>query len=587
VTDLPATPTLGSFGKRALRSSIHPLLFAFFPALSLYLRNAGQLQAGMLTTPLSVLAGAVLAALALCLLLRLSPEKSALTLSAGILLFFFSGQFVDVYARMGWVSDRSETLTRIAVWVGSTLLAAFAVSRLRGAEITLTPIANRIGFVLILMLPVIHFAQFRQIFHSRAQVAVTDLPDVPQPVERIADNGNLPDIYVILLDEYGREDILLETYGHDNRGFLNELEARNFVVASHGNSNYPYTTMTFASMLNFDYVQNVIGKEGTMAEVMNSIANAPLFDVLEQAGYRVLTLTSPRLTFSNLFAEYEFHGTLGDRFGLNAFSRELLSITPFDADRIANLIWNDPDRRVSPEVAEIQANLDSLAEIAQFEEPTFVFLHIFTPHHPFLFERDGSPRARRLSLRGTGWQPDHLETFRRLYAEEVEGLNRRVLPAIDALLDASPTPPVIVILGDHGPRPQGYGVTWDKVNEYIFCHGELEHNLPVWLVPDDSFVDQWIGILHAAHFPGRSDALYETITPVNTIRLILSEYLGLDLPPLPDRSFFPRSTESSPHKPLEFREVTGEVAPEPSPTGTSVKTRPVAEMLPLQAPAPG
>ena len=31
--------------------------------------------------------------------------------------------------------------------------------------------------------------------------------------------------------------------------------------------------------------------------------------------------------------------------------------------------------------------------------------------------------------------------------------------------------------------------------------------------------------------------LYDTITPVNTFRIVLSQYLGFDIPLLPDRAF--------------------------------------------------
>jgi hypothetical protein len=43
-------------------------------------------------------------------------------------------------------------------------------------------------------------------------------------------------------------------------------------------------------------------------------------------------------------------------------------------------------------------------------------------------------------------------------------------------------------------------------------------------------------ILNAYRFPDRDySRLYDTISPVNTFRVILSQYLGLDLPLLPDR----------------------------------------------------
>ena len=46
-------------------------------------------------------------------------------------------------------------------------------------------------------------------------------------------------------------------------------------------------------------------------------------------------------------------------------------------------------------------------------------------------------------------------------------------------------------------------------------------------------------ILNAYYFPGLNyDELYQTITPVNSFRLIFSHYFGLSLEKLPDKSYF-------------------------------------------------
>ena len=49
--------------------------------------------------------------------------------------------------------------------------------------------------------------------------------------------------------------------------------------------------------------------------------------------------------------------------------------------------------------------------------------------------------------------------------------------------------------------------------------------------------------------------LYENITPVNSFRILLSTMFGADLPPLPDRSYFP-----VPGSPTHFSEVTNRLS---------------------------
>ncbi|MCK7466815.1 MAG: hypothetical protein MZU91_00815 [Desulfosudis oleivorans] len=81
------------------------------------------------------------------------------------------------------------------------------------------------------------------------------------------------------------------------------------------------------------------------------------------------------------------------------------------------------------------------------------------PHPPFVFGPErGSPRAglpvlhgrRRPAPRRTirGPSTDYIVRYR----EQLAFLNTRILDAVDAILDRSAEPPVIVIQGDHGSR---------------------------------------------------------------------------------------------------------------------------------------
>jgi hypothetical protein len=52
-------------------------------------------------------------------------------------------------------------------------------------------------------------------------------------------------------------------------------------------------------------------------------------------------------------------------------------------------------------------------------------------------------------------------------------------------------------------------------------------------------------ILNAYYFPGgRYEGLYDSISPVNSFRVVLSTYFGARLPLLPDRNYFSTSSDS-------------------------------------------
>ncbi|BEQ16034.1 hypothetical protein FAK_31000 [Desulfoferula mesophila] len=74
---------------------------------------------------------------------------------------------------------------------------------------------------------------------------------------------------------------------------------------------------------------------------------------------------------------------------------------------------------------------------------------------------------------------------------------------------------MIVLQGDHGP---GSTLNWDQIEKTYF----LER----------------LGILNAFHFPdGHTNGVYDTISPVNTFRLILNKLFATSLPILEDVSF--------------------------------------------------
>jgi hypothetical protein len=134
--------------------------------------------------------------------------------------------------------------------------------------------------------------------------------------------------------------------------------------------------------------------------------------------------------------------------------------------------------------------------------PIFVFAHIVSPHKPFVFGPNGEPVAEGIDEKTA-------------YRDQVTYLNSRILPLLQKIISNSPTPPIIIVQGDHGG---------------IETAGE-----------------ERMAILNAYYLPeGGNQILYETITPVNSFRLILNHYFGASYEALEDASYF--SDYKSPFK---------------------------------------
>jgi hypothetical protein len=118
---------------------------------------------------------------------------------------------------------------------------------------------------------------------------------------------------------------------------------------------------------------------------------------------------------------------------------------------------------------------------------------------------------------GSGWlnrAKKYHEHYEPGYADQARYLNRRLLEVIDGILASSPTRPVILIQGDHGP---GGHLDWGSKSKSSMP--ERMSILSAYLVPDPS-------------------RLYPSITPVNSFRVVFDEVLGTHLPLVPDRSWF-------------------------------------------------
>ena len=149
----------------------------------------------------------------------------------------------------------------------------------------------------------------------------------------------------------------------------------------------------------------------------------------------------------------------------------------------------------------------------QYSRATFAFSHIVAPHPPYVLDRDGNVVLDTAALRGQWGGPAN----ERGYIEQLRFVNGRLLEAIDRILAASTTRPIIVLQGDHG--------TWSSRYEVGIAHQDVEaermSNLNAYLVPDEV-----------------AALLYPEITPVNTFRAIDRGLFGEPVLLLPDERWY-------------------------------------------------
>lgn len=485
----------------------HPILIAAFPVLFLFVQNAVQ-QVTLdplwvpLAASLAVAAGTLLASLAL---LR-DPPRAALVASLLLALFFSFGHV--------WNLVSATIVDRGLLAAGWSVVAVLAVRVAWRGGRWVAP-ANRFLNLVAALVVVFNLVQVAGFALGGLRLPAGG----PAVVPSVRDLGQRPNIYYIILDRYANAETLDRIYNFDNRPFLDELERREFVVATDSWANYFKTALSLVSSLNMndlDAEALADGPPSTFGPVHGALRDhLAVPATLRSLGYEYVHIANYwEPTATNVDADRVLRYAGGSEFSNAMVSTTLLSLLtpPRAADQ-------DPETTDFPHLARSHTlfAFESLEEAAERPGPTFVFAHILVPHSPYVFDVDGSfPTQEEQTQRTTAEE----------YVRQLLWANQRVLRLIDRLLDVpAGEEPVIVLQADEGPFPPRFAGN--------------EHNFD-WLAATPDEIQQKFGILNAFHLPGVDAAevgVYERISPVNAFRIVFNAYFGADLPLLPDVTY--------------------------------------------------
>lgn len=505
------------------------LLFTL-PSLSLYLGNVGKAALRDVYRPIFIcfLVWTVLW-LILTIIIRNSHKRGLLLATLALVSFSYSTyihKLSDFYERLGTHQDVLMTVLAILAFA----VSVYVVCRLlfsRKSFAAATPPLN-----LITLCALAIAAGNIAVQNIGGPRAVSLSMQLPAQLANIAPPEERPDIYHILLDAYGREDVLKEFYQHDNSEFINQLKARGFYVAENSSSNYYLTRTSISSMLNLQYHPDFDGGSFALKHGRILVKHSVVRRFLERQGYRFITFSSgysvtemhdAELYLSPRGVLTDFERTLGNttplrifvseilnqnaRIGLTILERRILEFSVMKKARRKASYWYGGLRRTR-----IRFILENLRKGEFGEGPLYVFAHIMCPHGPNVFDENGDPPDVQGTIAASGLFPG----FRKLYRGQIAYINDQILDVIDKIQARSPDA-IILLHGDHGPRHFSGSSEW---RDLVKC---------------------WTGILNACYLPGGQADLvfYDHVSPVNMYRLIFNKYFGTDLPRLKDGRFMP------------------------------------------------
>lgn len=481
---------------------IHPFLFAIFPILFLYCHNIEQaLFSETLLPSITALGFTLVFVLLLRLILR-DGKKAAIIGSIFMVLFFSYGHVFDMIP--SWqirYFDKHKYF--LAFWGVTFACGSYFVVRTRRDLHNFTKILNTAALSLA-VISLINIGTYE--FKTRS---------APESKNKRMDIGKAAtsrDIYYIILDGYANSSTLKEIYGYDNRRIIDYLTKKGFYVASASRSNYAQTQPSLASSMNMEYINyltDLVGEASNdMTPLYQMIENSKVMNFLKSTGYMFIHFGSGwGPTKQNKYADVEFQC---DRwYGGTEFIMVLVQTTMLRL--FEGYLIEEPAR------ARVLYTFYKLSKVHKIKGPKFIFVHMLPPHAPYLFGVNGERiPGTKLTMHGDVWQE------KKLYLNQLIFINHKIEMLVDKILSKSKVLPIIILQADHGSAS-------------TFC----DPNSGGWDQPTETNLRERMRIFNAYYLPeGGKDLLYDSITPVNTFRLIFNFYFDTNYELLDDQSYF-------------------------------------------------
>lgn len=465
---------------------LYVFLFSLYPILFLYRQNISEVAFSKTIPPMLV--ALVLTAflwLGLGFIYR-NREKRAMSIFIILLLVFYYKLILDVLNEILQPMLRSAALLISHVLlIASLSLALFFIRRsersfLNGGKILSAIICLLLAWNLGAI--ILHHARNTGTRNARQLLQKDEF-------QKPSSAASKPDIYCIFLDEFASLESAEKLFDYDNSAFAERLRGAGFFIAEKSRCLHVMTSYAMASVLN---MENIPAKSDAQALVrQNKVAR-----FLSENGYEIYDFPFRGLAVQELAREHYFYPLTGVSIFFDDFYRTLVDMSVLFP--LAENWQNDQDKYSSYFREHALYIFEHVPAIVKKAGPKFVLIHLYSPHAPFVFDRNGGAVAPQHSL-------DYSQ--RKYYLEQYLYVSRRASEMAEAILRESARPPVIILQSDHG-----YRGSFRKPLLHVIS---LEEKQKVFL---------------SLYLPGYPySQLDAALAPINVFRIILNHYFDQKL----------------------------------------------------------
>lgn len=307
-------------------------------------------------------------------------------------------------------------------------------------------------------------------------------------------------VFFIVLDQYGRYDVLKELFNFENSNFLKDLKNRNFFIANNSSSNYVRTVFSMPSVFSKDYVFNSNVKSKEQISLATSVFSneTEVIKFFKKNKYKVASLIYNGSNCDTKNVDYCFSTS---RLSFSDLEVNLLKLTPLWSIR------HFVDDFLTMQLSYYEfTDMQKYLETVNWKNNNFAYMHLLMPHGPFRFSSNC----------------DRLKTFDsnkvKGYINQIKCSNSSFLKLFDFIKENDPKS-IVILASDHGPRTFWLEKTPRKEFFKGYKHLESLNRM------DIAYQENLFKNLLAMHIPDDlscSKYLSNDLTLVNLFRIVES-----------------------------------------------------------------
>ena len=484
---------------------LHPILFVLYPTIFLFAHNINQVLFTEILLPIVIsLCLVVILILPLWLFFR-DIAKVGFGASVFVVFLFAYGPICGAMKRLLPMCSAFHIHGGLMpIMVCGLVCSEFLIKRIRRNLSNTTRVLNIVSAILIMVsLTNIVVYKFRNAAYGNNTI---NSENIESHTAAPAASSRLPDIYYIILDRYPSAATLREVYDFDNSEFVDYLARHGFYVASQSNANYQCTPQSLASSLNMKYITYLGKEQGEKTDnwmpIYAMLDDNRVWRFLKSKGYKFIHFGSEWYPTSNNHADMNVNVL----FWMLVYKTTML----YPITLLLGII--DIDRE---KYRREHYQFDKLSLLPSIKSPNFAYAHFLVTHPPYVFDENGN----FLTPEKASQRSD-----RENFLTQIVFINKKMKALISKLQSDSDPQPIIIVQSDEGPYPQ-------PQNRTMFSGFD-------WGSASNTQIREKMGILNAYYLPNvNTDALYPSITPVNSFRIIFNLYFGTELELLPDESY--------------------------------------------------